>query len=215
MEEIFERLRSARERAGFTTASAAAHANGWRYPTYAGHENGSRGIKRPDLEKYADAFGVSASWLFSGKATTEKGKSTPKSTQIQHQTTLNFGLSEAPVAPYHAQTDTLRLQLIRLAESFSNQTKGTELFRVTRTHASLMLMAGDILIVDQRAASPAPGQICIAQIVDPETGDGHTALRLGTPFGIVSPFGEMQTPLGCDESILATVVASVRPPHQT
>lgn len=60
--EIGERLAVARRAAGYESAAAAARALGVAYPTYAGHENGSRGV-RANLEKYARKYGVSIDWL--------------------------------------------------------------------------------------------------------------------------------------------------------
>lgn len=64
--EIGERLAQARKGATFSTATEAAAALGMKYPTYAGHENGSRGL-RANLERYAKRFGVSVDWLLTGK----------------------------------------------------------------------------------------------------------------------------------------------------
>lgn len=61
-----KRLQQAREKAGFATAKEAADALGVEYPTYAGHENGSRGISRK-VGLYSRRFGVSADWLLSGR----------------------------------------------------------------------------------------------------------------------------------------------------
>ena len=64
--ELHERLKVARERRGFTSAAEAARALGVPYGTYSGHESGLRGVKRPDLERYADFFRVSLAWLATG-----------------------------------------------------------------------------------------------------------------------------------------------------
>ncbi len=53
-----QRLRLAREQAGFARASDAARAMGIEEPTYLGHENGSRGLSRA-AARYARFFGVS------------------------------------------------------------------------------------------------------------------------------------------------------------
>jgi hypothetical protein len=63
---IGARLTEARKAAGYGSAADAARALGVKYPTYAGHENGSRGL-RGSLEKYARKFGVSVDWLLTGK----------------------------------------------------------------------------------------------------------------------------------------------------
>lgn len=61
-----QRLKDAREKAGFRNAADAANTKGWTYSTYAGHENGSRQIMPDAAEKYARAFGVSANYILFG-----------------------------------------------------------------------------------------------------------------------------------------------------
>lgn len=65
---VSRRLREARERAGYKTAADAAEAHGWTYSTYAGHENGSRGLRPEQARAYAEAFGVAPEWLVFGEA---------------------------------------------------------------------------------------------------------------------------------------------------
>lgn len=50
----------------FDTAAEAARAMGVAEPTYAGHENGSRGIERA-YRRYAQFFGVNPTWLLTGE----------------------------------------------------------------------------------------------------------------------------------------------------
>src|SRR5689334_24958978 len=66
-ESPHQRLRRAREHAGFMRASDAARAMGIEEPTYLGHENGSRGLSRA-APRYARFFGVSLDWLIDGGA---------------------------------------------------------------------------------------------------------------------------------------------------
>lgn len=66
MESVADRLKIARENAGFESVADAARALGVSYPTYAGHENGSRGLRRDAVTKYARRFKVSADWLLTG-----------------------------------------------------------------------------------------------------------------------------------------------------
>lgn len=68
METIAERLVKARIDAGFESAADAALALGIAYPTYAGHENGARGIKNELAVRYAKKFKVSLEWLVTGRA---------------------------------------------------------------------------------------------------------------------------------------------------
>jgi SOS-response transcriptional repressor LexA len=65
-QEIGERLKAAREHAGYKSAAKAAEALGVPYPTYAGHENGSRGFG-DSLTRYAQFFRVSIDWLLRAK----------------------------------------------------------------------------------------------------------------------------------------------------
>jgi phage repressor protein C with HTH and peptisase S24 domain len=69
--EPHQRLKAAREKAGYPTAQKAAEAMGIKFPTYAGHENGSRGFDRK-AEKYARKFGVSLEWLLTGREPRER-----------------------------------------------------------------------------------------------------------------------------------------------
>lgn len=70
---VAARLREARTNAGYATAADACEAFGFKYATYAGHENGSRGIKGDALKRYARAFRVSLEWLLTGTGTPVKG----------------------------------------------------------------------------------------------------------------------------------------------
>lgn len=62
-----ERLKDARVRAGYRSARDAALQLGFNVNTYGGHETGTRGITLTTAQKYALAFGVSASWILTGE----------------------------------------------------------------------------------------------------------------------------------------------------
>jgi transcriptional regulator with XRE-family HTH domain len=68
MNGIADRLKQARQRAGYATARAAALAMGAAVSTYSQHEHPAKGpldsIER--AQRYADFFGVSAVWLIFG-----------------------------------------------------------------------------------------------------------------------------------------------------
>ena len=70
------RLRQARERRGFKDAKAAADYFGWKYDSYAQHENGLRGITRA-ADRYAKAFKVSKGWLLTGEGAESQTVSVP------------------------------------------------------------------------------------------------------------------------------------------
>ena len=67
-----ERLRKAREAAGFRSSRAAANEYGWPESTYRAHEHagedttGARNFGLDDAEKYGAAFGVDGRWLWNG-----------------------------------------------------------------------------------------------------------------------------------------------------
>jgi SOS-response transcriptional repressor LexA len=58
-----ERLRSAREKAGYSSAADAARAFGWAESAYRHHENGTRGFGADAAKKYGRAFKVMPGWL--------------------------------------------------------------------------------------------------------------------------------------------------------
>lgn len=64
---IHERLKEAREKAGYRTAADAAKALNVKRPTYYSHENGSIGIRRQVAVNYARKFKVSLEWLLTGR----------------------------------------------------------------------------------------------------------------------------------------------------
>jgi hypothetical protein len=62
-----DRLRLARERAGFTSARQAALRYGWVVSTYASHENGQTPVPQKAAEKYAEKFKVSVASILTGE----------------------------------------------------------------------------------------------------------------------------------------------------
>lgn len=62
-----QRLRQARENAGFSTAKEAAQSMGVPVSTYIGHENGHRGFPAQRAPQYARKFKVTEEWLLYGK----------------------------------------------------------------------------------------------------------------------------------------------------
>lgn len=61
-----DRLKQARERAGFATAKEACRALGWAYEAYKKHEADANGMKPEVVERYAEGFGVTAQWIMFG-----------------------------------------------------------------------------------------------------------------------------------------------------
>lgn len=73
MKTVHERLAWARKQAGFDDAAPAARAMDVPETTYRAHENGGRVPKKPILCRYAEAFGVSWSWLMTGEGEPSAG----------------------------------------------------------------------------------------------------------------------------------------------
>lgn len=69
MTDESDRLRQAREMAGLGSAADAARRLGMDYPTYAAHENGTRGFNKDQAAKYARAFRINILWLLYGLGT--------------------------------------------------------------------------------------------------------------------------------------------------
>lgn len=61
------RLKQARIKAGYQTASQAIETLGWRGSTYRAHENGQNNFHADEAKQYGKAYGVSASWLLLGE----------------------------------------------------------------------------------------------------------------------------------------------------
>lgn len=71
METPSERLRTARLRAGYESAKAAALAMGAIVSTYIQHENGSRGYPAKTAARYAKFFRVGPEWLLYGRGSSD------------------------------------------------------------------------------------------------------------------------------------------------
>ena len=73
-----ERLKKARLDAGFKTASAAIDKLNWNSSKYRAHENGQNNFKVDNAKIYAEAYGVSPSWLMIGDETINQAKDSTK-----------------------------------------------------------------------------------------------------------------------------------------
>lgn len=62
-----ERLKQARQNAGFDSAAAFADAHDIPEPTYRAHENGTRALTQRAARQYAPILGVTVTWLMFGE----------------------------------------------------------------------------------------------------------------------------------------------------
>lgn len=67
LDEPYERLQWARERAGCDSPTEAARRKGWNENTYRSHENGQRGLSKKAAAKYAKAYKIPVDWLLYGE----------------------------------------------------------------------------------------------------------------------------------------------------
>lgn len=104
---VADRLRAAREAAGFETAKAAADAMGIPTATYTQHENGIRGLPAGKAKLYAQALETTPEWLLYGRGPVEtaagEGGPAPLTRRIpvrgavQAGAWAEIGVEEAPV----------------------------------------------------------------------------------------------------------------------
>jgi phage repressor protein C with HTH and peptisase S24 domain len=66
METMGDRLKWARQKAGFRSARAAALKHGWKVSTYSAHENGQNEYGEDEAKGYGKAFKRSPGWLLTG-----------------------------------------------------------------------------------------------------------------------------------------------------
>ncbi|MFI5022093.1 MAG: helix-turn-helix transcriptional regulator [Alphaproteobacteria bacterium] len=69
-----DRLREARERAGYPTAAAFAKTHELTESTYRSHENGSRGLSMAAARLYAELLGVPWTWIMAGEPPASSGE---------------------------------------------------------------------------------------------------------------------------------------------
>ena len=170
------RLRSARESAGFETATAAAKRHGWSPPTYLGHENGTRGITVEAAKKYARAFRKNADWLPFGT------DQPPNSGAEKSFDDCSPGFSEDAI-PFEGDAP----QRSALKGLFSSARTPEIAFTAIRDVPGLSICAGDLIVCDL-ATTGRSGQLVIVQHVDPDTSEtfGHT-LRQYIPPLLATP----------------------------
>ena len=129
----YERLKIARERL-FESAGEAADALGVPRGTYAGHENGNRGIPAKRAPMYARKFGVSEEWLLYGKG--------PK------------------VSPHPSERDLEQMVRETIEAEMTVATKISDLPRIVASslHEQLERFRADRERASSEASSNAPGK---------------------------------------------------------
>lgn len=149
MDDPHDRLRRAREAAGYRRAADAANEKGWTYSTYAGHENGSRAFSPAVANTYARAFGVSAEWLlFGGDAGVKTAESAePTDTLIpvyDVQASAGFGA----LIDYEEQTHSLAFPPAYLKKLTAGSPRDLVIISTKGDSMEPTLLDDDIVLVD-------------------------------------------------------------------
>ncbi len=206
MSDVAQRLRSARQQAGFETAAAAAQRFGWKTPTYTAHENASRGIKPTTLREYAAAFRVDAAWLQFGQ------RSQSRDRIEEPQAPAHGGFAEPMVSPLSPSAHRDGVKLSEAARQLAPNARTPGFYRLGRDRADLLMKRHDILIIDMKP-SIRSGDVILADIVDTEIGAAETVLAIYAPPLLISPNGDPTETIIFDRdtmSIMGRVEASFR-----
>lgn len=189
-----ERLREARFKAGYRTATAASERVAKNYNTYAQHENGTRPFDADDAERYGRAFGVDPAWLMWGKA--PRG-SRPKLTPVVGY----VGAGDA--AHYY---DMAELDYVDTPENANDNTVAVRV----RGASMGAVLDGAIVFYDDVRSPVTPdllGSLCVVGLAD-----GRVLLkqlsRAGEQYILVST---TEPPIVDAEIAWAAKVTSIRP----
>lgn len=163
MDSKADRLRKARIAAGFDVASKAAERFHWKASTYLAHENGSRGYDEKSATEYGRAFKVAPEWLLFGH-----GEMKPP---------VAMELNEAPVPfDYGSGVKVAGLPTIRYFDLAPAATDPAVYVAGARPLAAFGIMPGDVLVID-RDRRPEAGDLVVATLTDPGTGERETVIR--------------------------------------
>ena len=107
MDTIAKRLRHARIKSGHASAAAGGRAAGVHVQQAANHEAGRRGVNEAELAAYAEAYGVGAGWLLTGRNEPGTSRSVPVVGYVGARAVIyteddhakGAGLEEAEVPP--------------------------------------------------------------------------------------------------------------------
>lgn len=203
MIQIAQRLRLAREAAGFATATDAAARFGWAASTYAGHENGHRGIRTSVLADYARAFRVDASWLLNGSGA---GPGSNRAGMAEDTRDL-FEMREPDFAPYIPPDAAAARALEGLAAVLCPGWRHLQKLSSRRDWPAYAIAAGDLIICGTPPDGPSDGDVVVATWSDP---DSVTLLGQRSGDSVILPPREPAP--ASQPAILGTVALVLRPP---
>ena len=177
-----ERLKHARAKRGFSTATEAANAFGWNKNTYRSHENGHRNFTKDDAQKYGRRLQVSVSWLLLGNREFSEHSSMHPEVGLRRVPVLSFadaGRMTETSDPHEVQVGD---ELVSLDESTDVGERAFAVYVKGDSMSSTIAMSfddGDIIIIDPDAVI-IPGCFVVAKV---NGGDEATFNK----FRLVSP----------------------------
>lgn len=174
MDTPAKRLKYAREKAGYPSATKAAEARGWNPSTYRTHENGQRNYGLNDAKRYGPAFKVPWLWLLTGDQLAPPKKSaksallsipTKGEVAAGHWLDLDITpdpeeLEQYPIAPSGEYPIDAQYGLVVRGTSINKIAgPGEVLHCVDMAIAGLEPVDGDIVIVERRRAQQGQHEV--------------------------------------------------------
>ena len=157
-----QRLRRAREKAGFATAKDAALAMGVPVSTYIGHENGHRGFPAGRAPQYARRFRVTEEWLLYGKGEADLEPAIPEGAEQVVKVPL---LGDVPAGPVR--------EAIQRSSGFvlapeSDAPKDSYALRVSGESMNIKAPNGCTIIINPNDTALFPGKRYVIRTADGE-----------------------------------------------
>lgn len=144
-----DRLRWARESAGFKTAAEFVKAHNLELGTYRHHENGTRGLRPSVARKYASLLGIDIKWLQFGEGSPRKGVDlTPTLRPISWAPVISWiqagQLTQGPTIQLSGEEEYVPVTWHR--QTYALEVRGTSMNRIAAP--------GDIIVVDPEDRHP-------------------------------------------------------------
>lgn len=151
---VGQRVREARERAGFTREEASERLGaGFSVPTIRKHEDGERVVKRHKAMRYAARYGVSLSWIeFGGGSKSES----PESLMVP-VLDVNASAGAGALVDADVQVDSLSFRSSWLRSKARGDLTSLRLIHADGDSMSPTIEHGDLMLVDPASHIPAQG----------------------------------------------------------
>lgn len=164
--DLGDRLRRAREDAGYASASEAARRIGVNVVTYTAHENGGREFDRKAALHYATQFGVDPAWLLFGGEMSPPRESLKNSgivknsgqTLVVSARSTRTKLKEKDLEDVWEMPDDFMSRRLKISRDRARilEVMGDSMYDPDNPHAPGSLYPGERVIVDIDDARPTP-----------------------------------------------------------